>query len=101
MATNGQHDQEPESAAFICSVQGCGTNLHSHKRYFQYRRICKEHHGADVIMIKDVAFRFCQQCGMVHCLKRFEGSQHSCRDSLGRRSARRKGDSRVSPGGSS
>lgn len=91
LATNGA-----ASSHLVCLVPGCGTDLRHHKRYFQHRRICQDHHGASSILINDVETRFCQQCGSLHPLSRFEGSHHSCRESLSRRSARRKGENRVS-----
>ncbi|WIA29506.1 hypothetical protein OEZ86_012007 [Tetradesmus obliquus] len=78
--------------ASLCRVVGCCVDLSAlGKPYCLKRRVCPEHLKAAAVQCKGAGaqlWRFCQQCGRMEPLQRFEGANHSCRQDLARRRAK-------------
>ncbi|WIA32586.1 hypothetical protein OEZ86_003392 [Tetradesmus obliquus] len=71
-----------------CKAQGCNMDLSDAGKYCLKKRLCPRHLRADALRLTDqgeALFRFCQQCGKLEPLARFEGNKRSCRTSLAKR----------------
>ncbi|WIA29716.1 hypothetical protein OEZ86_012196 [Tetradesmus obliquus] len=70
--------------ALGCTVQDLGGS------YCRKKRLCEAHMKADAIEAPECGpgmWRYCQQCGKLEQLHRFEGTKRSCRASLVKRKA--------------
>jgi hypothetical protein len=69
----------------VCSVLSCQVSLMGCRVYNQRCYICPAHQRAAEVLQGDSYMRFCHQCGRLHALEEFSGSQRSCTASLNRR----------------
>uniref|UniRef100_A0A383VLL0 SBP-type domain-containing protein n=1 Tax=Tetradesmus obliquus TaxID=3088 RepID=A0A383VLL0_TETOB len=73
----------------LCKVLGCDAIIDERcSKYQQKKRVCAEHLQADAVRCKrggNELYRFCQQCGKLEQLNRFQGKKRSCRMSLAKR----------------
>uniref|UniRef100_A0A383VD00 SBP-type domain-containing protein n=1 Tax=Tetradesmus obliquus TaxID=3088 RepID=A0A383VD00_TETOB len=86
----------------LCLVEGCTVDLSGPdvKPYCWKRQLCMEHMRAQAVRRKgcgNTLFRFCQQCGKLEQLARFQGQKRSCRTGLRRRRTNSSGDADKPP----
>ncbi|WIA09513.1 hypothetical protein OEZ85_008909 [Tetradesmus obliquus] len=69
-----------------CKALGCTTLLEEGcSRYLLKKRLCATHFKAEAVRCKhdpQTLYRYCQQCGKLEELSRFQGTKRSCKSSL-------------------
>uniref|UniRef100_A0ACD5VS03 Uncharacterized protein n=2 Tax=Avena sativa TaxID=4498 RepID=A0ACD5VS03_AVESA len=107
--TNGDHDrvavrrgqsseeERPANATGACSssapscqVDGCHADLSNGRDYHKRHKVCEVHTKSTLVRIKNVEYRFCQQCSRFHLLQEFDEGKKSCRSRLAKHNGRRR-----------
>lgn len=73
-----------------CQVPACGADLSRLKGYHQRHRVCLQCANSTTVILRDIAHRYCQQCGKFHVLGDFDEGKRSCRFKLERHNNRRR-----------
>ncbi|KAG0591511.1 hypothetical protein M758_1G177100 [Ceratodon purpureus] len=73
-----------------CQVPACGADLARLKGYHQRHRVCLQCANSTTVILRDIAHRYCQQCGKFHVLGDFDEGKRSCRFKLQRHNNRRR-----------
>uniref|UniRef100_A0ACD5VIG5 Uncharacterized protein n=1 Tax=Avena sativa TaxID=4498 RepID=A0ACD5VIG5_AVESA len=78
------------SSAPSCQVDGCHADLRDGRDYHKRHKVCEVHTKSTLVRIKNVQYRFCQQCSRFHLLQEFDEGKKSCRSRLAKHNGRRR-----------